>query len=462
MSRTHLLGAASAVALSCAALGAQAASVVNGGGSTLAQFVYGNGAPYTTPTPNEFNLWNTQVPAPAATFGSYWESGSGAGQLGFLTDNLTCVIEKSQGASTICTGTPGGANTQHYGASDATLTTTQTSSWATLTVGQSLSGNLIQLPTIGVGVAIPVKNAALTKNGALVFTDNDLCGIFSGKITNFSQITDSPVAPTAGAITVVYRADGSGTTFLLTNHLSDPNVCNSSNTNSGFTFVPTLTFASLFGGTPPANFHGENGSSGIADALSGLGDLGTNPKNIVTYLTPDLTTIAPKSTATLSNGTHSKLKVVAVTSGAVTAALPLVGNIILGLKSVIDGTNKTPPTNATAGANPLNWVPTVATVSAGYPIVGYTTADFAQCYADPNVAAAVKGWLTDNYKNTAYQSVEKNNGFVPLVSSKAAPFYTYIANHILSNSTLNGGPWNTDIENTKVCKAVGGSTYAGR
>ena len=70
MTRTHLLGAASAAALACLSgtncFAAQ--STIAGGGSTLAQYDY----------IAEFGLYNGNTTG--AVFGTYYESGSGAGQ----------------------------------------------------------------------------------------------------------------------------------------------------------------------------------------------------------------------------------------------------------------------------------------------------------------------------------------------------------------------------------------------
>ena len=168
MTRLHLLGAASAAALSVVSAGASAQSVINGGGSTSAQFDYGNGAPTPTPGTTEFGTFNGSSPAPAAIFGTYWESGSGAGQQSFIRDDLTCDITKALTGTATCSGNSGGVNTVHFGASDSVLTTAQTSSWATSSVGQSAAGDLIQLPSLGVAVAIPVNDTKFTANYKLI------------------------------------------------------------------------------------------------------------------------------------------------------------------------------------------------------------------------------------------------------------------------------------------------------
>jgi ABC-type phosphate transport system substrate-binding protein len=439
MTRLHLLGAASAAALSVVSAGASAQSVINGGGSTSAQFDYGNGAPTPTPGTTEFGTFNGSSPAPAAIFGTYWESGSGAGQQSFIRDDLTCDITKALTGTATCSGNSGGVNTVHFGASDSVLTTAQTSSWATSSVGQSAAGDLIQLPSLGVAVAIPVNDTKFTANYKLILNDSDLCGIFSGKLTNFDQLSDfkkSKVA--AGAFNVVYRSDSSGTTFLLTNHLSDPTVCTTSNTAAGFTFKATTTLASLFpNSTPPSYFLGASGSSGVAAVLEGTSSYGAQPQAIG-YITPDYTSVVNSS---------SPLLVAAVASGKVTKGEPTVKELTEALASPVDGQNLTPPTTQAAAQNPLSWVPVIQTVSKGYPIVGYSTFEFAQCYADPNVLAGIIAFLNDHYSSAAYLKIQNSNGFVPVSKSGAVKFLQDIEANILANTDK----YNANFGNVTVC-----------
>jgi phosphate transport system substrate-binding protein len=431
MTRSHLLGAVSAAALATLSTAALAQSVIQGGGSTLAQFDYGNGAPNNTPGTTEFGLFDAG--SPAATFGTYWESGSGTGQLAFLSDNLSCDISKAETGTATCTGSAGGSNVTHYGASDATLSATQISSWATSSVGQSAAADLIQLPSMGVAVAIPVVDTGSTKNYKLNLTDNDLCGIFSGKLTDFSQLSGYKKAKIgAGAFTVVYRSDSSGTSFLLTNHLSA--VCNAGNSN--VTFTATTTFASLFpNGTPPASFVGESGSSNVQKELLAL-------TQALGYITPDYTSV---------DGTAA-LYVASVTSGSAKKGQPTVKGLTLALANPVSGQNLTPPATQAEAANPSAWVPLIQTVKKGYPISGYTTFDLAQCYADPNVQSSIIAFLTDHYTNSQYTAVQKANGFVSVSSSGAVKFLQAIEKDILTNTS----GFNTNIGNSTVCAGLAG------
>ena len=387
---------------------------------------------------------STAVP-PAPTFGTYYESGSGAGQAAFLTDDLSCDINKVNGNNGgNCDGgneqgAPG--NTVDYGASDATLSSTQISGWSSFTYGQPAAGNLIQLPSMGVGVAIPVVNSAISGNGTLILNDADLCGVFSGKITDFSQLTlgKGSATPASGAITVDVRSDGSGTTFLLTNHLAA--VCTGNDSN--ITFTATTTFANLFANAQlPPNFLGSKGSSGVDAAL-------LSQSSAIGYISPDFTSVDPNS------GAPDHSLVVAGVLNGTRSYTPTTTNITAALARPTMGQNLTPPANATEGANPAAYVPLIQTASAGYPIVGYTTFDFAQCYADNNVAKGIRAFLTDHYKSSSYLSIQNNNGFVAITNSGAAKFLTVIKQHILINKNTHPA-WNVDIQDKTVCKGLPG------
>jgi hypothetical protein len=449
MIRNSLLGAAACL---CVATAAEAQNTITGGGSATA------GADY----PMEQSKFNTGsggtiiVPRPplppSATFSTYWAAGSGIGQQAFLADDLSCDIDAVTGANGgACTG-DGGApgNTVSYAASDIGFSEAQIESWATSGVGQSAAGNLIQLPSMGAGVAIPVNNAAIHGNGALTLSDTDLCNIFSGNWTNFSQIPDSQTTPTPGEITVFYSTAAEGPTYWLTAHLAA--ACS----GGGFpiTFFPTTNFASLFpGDVVPGNFVPEDGSAALAGAMAGCG--GTTYPSALGYLTPDFTTIDPKSGARpdcRSNGPKpAKLLVAAVFTGD-TPFTPTVANIALGLNNATQGQDLTPPGNATAAANPANWAPVVQTVSNGYPIVGYTLFGLAQCYTSTNVSASIQQFIADHDSVKHYAAIENNNGFATLEQVAKTGYLTAIADDLLGN--VHG--WNDNIGNSTICPGLPG------
>jgi phosphate transport system substrate-binding protein len=457
MSKELLLRTLSVVAMAAAMVPAVAhakvkpVTTLNGGGATQEQGVYaGPNNPNTGAPQSELSLWNSTKEA--GTFGTYWGSGSGTGQQAFIQNDLTCDINKVTGFNSgKCSNTPGGANTVHYETSDTVLSAAQVSTWATSTWGQSYAGNLIQIPTLGSSSSIVVNDTNVTGNGQLNLTDNDLCGIFSGLITDFSQITDSGTfTPAPGAIQVVYRSDSSGATFILTNHLSG--VCNSGNTKAGVTFTATSTFSTLFGGNVSGTIPdsaGELLSQGVANYMAGLSN-GPVPQAIG-YVSPDWTSLVTTSPNLLSNGLPSPLVVGGVYVGA-TAFLPTVKNITAALVHVKVGTNLTPPANKTDGNNPLKWVPTVQVVTTGYPVVGYNSFGLPQCFSSTTNLAAVKAFLVKHYTATAYKTIQVNNGFAAVPNSGTEKFIAAVQANILKNT--NG--WGTDLGDATACAGLPG------
>lgn len=103
------------------------------------------------------------------------------------------------------------AKTVDFGASDAPLKPAKLKKYG-----------LIQFPMIMGGV-VPVVNIKGVESGKIKLSAANLADIYLGKITNWNDkrlLADNPglVLPDKG-ITVVHRADGSGTTWIFTNYL---------------------------------------------------------------------------------------------------------------------------------------------------------------------------------------------------------------------------------------------------
>jgi phosphate transport system substrate-binding protein len=104
------------------------------------------------------------------------------------------------------------AKTVDFGASDAPLEAKE--------LGES---GLLQFPLIMGGV-VPVVNIPGIKSGALKLSSQVLADIFLGKITKWNDPAivkaNSDLKLPGIALTVVHRADGSGTTWIFTNYLA--------------------------------------------------------------------------------------------------------------------------------------------------------------------------------------------------------------------------------------------------
>ena len=103
------------------------------------------------------------------------------------------------------------AETVDFGASDAPLTKDKLD-----------EEGLIQFPMVMGGV-VPVVNISGVEPGVLKLTPELITGIYLGTITKWNDSKIQSVNPglslPATSITVVHRADGSGTTWIFTNYL---------------------------------------------------------------------------------------------------------------------------------------------------------------------------------------------------------------------------------------------------
>ena len=92
-----------------------------------------------------------------------------------------------------------------------------------LTDEKLAASGLFQFPTV-IGGVVPVINVKGIEPGQLKLTGTVIADIFLGKITRWDDAVIKALNPSLAlpdqAITVVRRADGSGTTFIWTNYLS--------------------------------------------------------------------------------------------------------------------------------------------------------------------------------------------------------------------------------------------------
>ena len=88
-------------------------------------------------------------------------------------------------------------------------------------------------------------------------------------------------------------------------------------------------------------------------------------------------------------------------------------------------------------------MPAVATPASGYPIVGFTTLEFSQCYQNATVGNTIADFVNDIYQSVPYQNVINSNGFslVP----------TGFQNAILGNLYNNNNGYNLDIQDPTAC-----------
>lgn len=156
--------------------------------SSQAQDITGAGATFPAPI---YAKWAADYHKATGTKINYQSVGSGAG------------IKQIE------------AKTVTFGASDMPLTDEKLKELG-----------LFQFPTV-IGGVVPVVNVKGIKPGELKLTGAVLGDIYLGKITKWDDPVIKQLNPTVAlpseTITVVRRADGSGTTFIWTNYLSKVN-----------------------------------------------------------------------------------------------------------------------------------------------------------------------------------------------------------------------------------------------
>ncbi|ABB11183.1 substrate-binding domain-containing protein [Burkholderia lata] len=420
------------------------ALLIAGIGSTAAiaagPLVQGGGSSLVAPMIGEPGIANTEI----GLFGTaeatltYYPVGSGNGQNAFLKNQPTFLGSQNTGMV-------------DFAYSDAALSSSQITSYKT-GLGTT-NGPLIQIPYIVTPITVPIINGpAVTSTTtpqttpgqahSIALNDDDLCGVFSGKLTNWNQVTNpetGSVYTLHAPITVVYRSDSSGTTELLTRHLVA--VCTTANTAPGVTFVDSTTFTASFptGFPSGSTFVAASGSGGVRNQLVTYATT-TTTTAAVAYLSPAYTNtyLAPQSTVTTS-ASATQLPVASLRNTAIgTYYAPTYANASMALS------NFAPPTAGIPARNQVNWVPNAGNPTSGYPVSGTSQIILSQCYADPNIATAMHDLLNSHYTNASFASIVHGNGFDMVASNYLAA----ISQDFLSNTST----YNLDIGNTSICR----------
>lgn len=393
MNKYKTLAALVATALLATAGAASAQTAVTGGGASLPADLYRGQADSILP----------------ANF-SYAVTGSGTGKKAFLENNSALFST---------------TGTVHFAGSDSVLSSTELSTYnSTYNVSGDANryGALVQIPSVATSVTIPFNKAG----SAIDLSVTQICGIFSGKITDWSSIDSAR----SGSIQVVYRGESSGTSELLARFLTtacqpaDVSGTTLKLTNGVPAFSVQSTFANLFT-TVPSNF--------IAAPATG----GTALYNAVYAADGRVGYVGPDVIPSLTDATKvAKVKGFSPDEVSVQATLETAA----------------PPTGA-AAENPANWVPVFGNPSAGYPIAGYTNFVFGQCYKNATVGANVRGFLTRHYGSVVVNGVEQGpnddairaHKFIPLTKAWRDAVRTRFA------TASNAGA----VNNPSTCSGIG-------
>jgi phosphate transport system substrate-binding protein len=338
-----------------------AQTAINGAGATFPDRLYrGDGG--------WFQTYGAPSPAvnPNVTF-NYAAVGSGAGINAFLTQ-----VEPSGLPSPIA-----------FGASDAPLRLSSSTPVPTVT-GSPNKGPAIQVPVVAGAVAIPYNRTNLNiPSAGLRLSRSTYVGIFNGNITNWndSRITaDNGRKLTSNLpIQVVRRADSSGTTFLLSNHIETVDDSTPFNWTRGV--GTTVNW--------PSSFLSASGSSGVAARVA-------STTGAIGYVEQAFTTSPTRlSTAALQNQAGGY---VAPSVSAVTTAL-------------------TGATDQDSDPRIITILVPNPTASGSYPIVGVTYQLYYDDYASSAVAAGIRGFIGWAEGTSQADSIATSRFYAPLPSS---------------------------------------------
>ncbi len=252
-----------------------------------------------------------------------------------------------------------------FGGSDAAMTDAQ------MATGKAKERGILLIPTAG-GAVVPVINVEGV--GALKLSKAALAGVFSGKITKWNDpkiAADNPGVnlPDAKVKTVV-RADGSGTTFIFTNHLST--IDSYFKGRVGAATAPQWTTDPLKG----------RGNAGVASTVS-------KTKNSIGYVEWEFAKQNPK------------LTIVSVQDKSNNFVQPTQEGINTAVASI-----KFPDNFRAFDGNP-----------SGYPITGITWMIAYKQYPDAAKAASVKNWL--KWVLTDGQGLNNGKGYAKIGSTDA-------------------------------------------
>jgi ABC-type phosphate transport system substrate-binding protein len=285
------------------------------------------------------------------------------------------------------------------------------------TVSAGHWGAPIQVPALITTITVPFNpTAGWNPKGKLLpggsstvnLSTKTLCGIFTGAITNWNDpaITadNKNTQLGSGTINVIYRSDGSGSTFLFTNALL--NQCSltthpipaqwiadngGSTTNSNNNFFINVNAA----GHLPANFTGASGGSAVRTAIAGsTGAIGyLSPDFVAPIISGGLLTANLQTYASLSASAAPVYKAPSAKNGTAIMGGTFAKAPLATAGSCPVGVNAGQAADGICSHNPLNWgvVNPTPSSAAAYPVGGFTFIDLYTCYASAADKDAIAG-----------------------------------------------------------------------
>ncbi|OLF54044.1 substrate-binding domain-containing protein [Pseudomonas chlororaphis] len=383
MSRYLLLALVAALTGLCTA---PASAALDGGGSYLMQGFF------TTPG----------VLPPAA--GAYRAAGSGAGKRALLSNDSQALAPGSSERFSV-----------DYASSESRLGATEFADYRSLHQAPAAGpgsaadwGPLIQVPVAITSVAIPyrVRLASGQPVTDLDLNGGMLCGLFAGTISTWDEINP---AYARVSVKVIYRADRSGTSELLTRHLNSlcPQVFKVSN-----------LFATAHQGPLPGHWQAVNSDQALLAALAAS-------EGAIGYTGPAALDISSNAQVARING-----------------LLPPTAIEQVSLAQFV------PPASLSDRVDPDKWAPTIANPAFGYGLVGHSYLIFGQCYRDPQDATALRSLLLRLFGPNPQANSDAQLRAQHLIPLDAIWKKAVRDNFLLSSSFLS-------LNNPSVCNSIG-------
>lgn len=418
-----------ATALVIAAGSATAADLYGGGATFPAPAYVGDAYNYTTPKARLSRAAAVTTPAVAfsvaglsnnaagpnaglipvfatpATDGlSYCQTGSGTGKKVLNQDALVATGACGDASSAAATGFSALSPTPDFIGTDSP---TSTADYTTFNTNMHATrGAITQIPVLAGAVAVPYNKAGVP--ALLALNAEKVCKIFGKVITTWNDPALG-LSGVTGSIKVVYRTDGSGTSFAFSSYLST--ACSA----WGISVTPNQNFATAVGGAG-AGWIGASGNGGVVsnvkstDGTIAYADLAEVIAQAANYAT--VNGYNPTGLPASLNLTTASLVQARVLDGATQNVIPTAT-----------------PALTTAQQNCLKLVPPSTTVSNAYPIVAFT---YINTYYSGHAAAqatALKNLLKTYYTVNAsgaptgpalpvgYSYLSANAGFRGLANS---------------------------------------------
>ncbi|HEV7779378.1 MAG TPA: substrate-binding domain-containing protein [Luteibacter sp.] len=293
--RTKILAGAVLLCLGSVVATAASATDTFGGGATLPagayvgfNFIGATNAVLSSNTSTQFAGQNPSTVDSGSLFGawsastgnkiSYCQTGSGNGKKIFdKTDGTTALtsIGACAGGLTGFAAATTATVDPYFAGSDAPMSSSEYGLFGTATTGKGpVYGEPAQFPAVAGTIAIVYHNADAPQ-GTLNLSDQQICGVLNHTITTWDQLGVSTTANPHKPIKVVYRSDGSGTSFSLSNHLASLStaVCGGTAAAHFITDQAFTTVVSLFG-IPATGWTGANGNGGVITEMNVPGEDG--------------------------------------------------------------------------------------------------------------------------------------------------------------------------------------------